>query len=736
MQLKNKIVKLYNLTKEHFLMPFCLSIFITSVVILFFRLKLFPINNVIILYTGLTFGFIGFLLWVNKLSDKNLIKTLTKEIIMPFLLTTLIIGSTSELLHFNLNQFDLVSIITAALACSLLIFKLQNKNNKLFTELKIFRFKKMIYTIGIILIIILSFVLRINKLNDSFGMNLNSEKYVSYVPTAQNIYSTKNPFIFKNQAYTELDSNFNKYESKKYYELPIFYWYLSIFFPLTHYFSLEVTIHFSMLVLGGILLISIGNFLKKITNEWFALLGTLLFSLTPIYTLLAWITTMDTLSLIFFFISINLFLKEKREWAFIICTLSILNKLSFGIISCAFFLPLLIWNKEYRAITQLIGSIIFSFIAFQVFISPIAAAPYSFLRNIILLTLFILSYLIIFNLQKKLHNLKFKLNIRKFFIYFIPILVVILSFLFLWRNNFLNIISNFITNGSLIFNFPLYKLLWDRILKVNSPNLNYLLLIPLGCYLIFFKRMRVLTCFFISCLSYLVVASISIRYAWYYNHIFVLLIIMLIIFYLYKIKSYIKGSAMQIMFICLVAAIILTSIFSFPASHTFLFRNHPALKDINKLATFINQNTNNNNKILITQTEYGTTYMYAPRPYIFITGIRNSPENMYLDRIRNEIKSKGFFPTMDENGIKYLVTSIYDNDFESLTYLFTPNIDTNNATREHTILVSLNQENNYSTEVHLAYLKYNPKQYFKLVKKIGTTLIYELVNPTPPEFKS
>jgi hypothetical protein len=372
-----------------------------------------------------------------------------------------------------------------------------------------------------------------------------------------------------------------------------------------------------------------------------------------------------------------------------------------------------------------------TFLAFKFFIAPLPIIKESILLCIVYIFFFAAIIIGSIYSAKSFERIKWRMISAKYWLLTSSLALVSSFFcIFLWKNNILNLLSNFISGTRLLLNIPFYSLLLSRVEFVNIPQISALTCIasiPIGMYILREKR---ITCLAVSAFVYLVMAGISIRYAYYYNHIFILLNISLIILFFFYLGKITDSLLTRTILFFSIVLICVSAFISFDKNNQTVFNRHPTLKNIEEITSYVNSNTKINDKLLVMETEYLTLYMYVPRTYIFISGVSNSQDYNYLDAVRSEIAEKGFYNTMKENNVRYLLTSNENEDFISLTYLFTPELKINNGTREHKILAGLGQIPLYDDVMKNFYNKYQPEQYFKLVGEIGPTYVYELTDPT------
>lgn len=114
MILKEKIKDILIVINEYFLIRFCISLFIISIIILAFGLRVSPLDNSIILYSGLIFGFLAFFLWFKNLDeDGNKTKKVAEYFSLFFLIGLILISVFNLKILFKLTlTHDLSSILT------------------------------------------------------------------------------------------------------------------------------------------------------------------------------------------------------------------------------------------------------------------------------------------------------------------------------------------------------------------------------------------------------------------------------------------------------------------------------------------------------------------------------------------------------------------------------------------------------------------------------------------------
>lgn len=131
--LKIRIVSIWKLLNDYFIIPFGISSFIVFILLFIFDLKIYSIGNYTLLYIGLVFGFIAFFLWfikIEKGSKKRILITslsmyifIYSSIVFSILNISLIINNVA------FNRILLLSITTILLLCSSIITYYTHSNS-------------------------------------------------------------------------------------------------------------------------------------------------------------------------------------------------------------------------------------------------------------------------------------------------------------------------------------------------------------------------------------------------------------------------------------------------------------------------------------------------------------------------------------------------------------------------------------------------------------------------------
>lgn len=568
-------------------------------------------------------------------------------------------------------------------------------------------------------------IFRANFFDNPFNSNFNPDKYTTYVPIAEEMIKHNNPFIFRNPAYTAFNENSSEQNFYTYWRLPILEWSIYITSPLLKFFSMELVVRLVLSFLGIILLSAIYNIINLIFDQTTAILSICIFSFTPIFHLITWITVLDLPALIFLFYSIYLYLKNNKFLSYIFLGIAISIKTNFIFIGIPLYFILLI-NKKfkiYNLLNLLIGALL-PIISLNLIIKKIPSHPEKIILNILLIFLFISILFIYVKINSRYKN-NIKLLIYKLptsLLYILMFLIFVTPILFYYQD-FFRIINDFLTDSTIAFNIDFYDILIQRIRMMSSELLTFTFIIGLIMISSLNKNnAKILWALLFSSIFFFFTASKSIRFAIYYNHIFVLTQLFFSGFLFYFLINNQKSNYK-------LKIIIISTLLFFSISNNLnniknIYKENFFLNQINEIADYINNNTDKNSKILIFSTKYNTLYLYTHKPYIFAGNI--SQDANEIKDIKEEIKKFGFVNTFKKYDIKYLIGNEDDLDFNKLLYLFSDEADFL-FDRSNVILTKLDLQN-IDNKQKIIYDKYRPDQYFKLVEIIGATKIYEITD--------
>lgn len=131
---KDWFLKLTDIIKKHFLMPFCLSVFSFFLLIYILGFKTYFIDSVFILCVGIIFAFIAFALWFGKLDKKSKFRELTLEFLNRLFLISLLLVVIFNFIELNLSKNTNLILISISLFSGAAIFYANKETNQKIVE--------------------------------------------------------------------------------------------------------------------------------------------------------------------------------------------------------------------------------------------------------------------------------------------------------------------------------------------------------------------------------------------------------------------------------------------------------------------------------------------------------------------------------------------------------------------------------------------------------------------------
>ena len=118
----------------------------------------------------------------------------------------------------------------------------------------------------------------------------------------------------------------------------------------------------------------------------------------------------------------------------------------------------------------------------------------------------------------------------------------------------------------------------------------------------------------------------------------------------------------------------------------------------------------------------GLGSVVVARPYMFMC---SDPGQGF---IKNDIKELGFYEAMNKYNINLMVDKRYQDNFISLTSLFSEDIDQDAYNRTKIIQSKLfKNKNNYDEDTRNLYNELNIKRYFKNIGSVQDVAIYKII---------
>jgi len=579
-------------------------------------------------------------------------------------------------------------------------------------------------------IIVIFVAIRLPYFNDSFFIRLHPDKNVSYVPAAQEMYNAKNPFVFRNPAYTGVFGTMEEQQYKSFWRMPILEWTLAPFFALENYFSIEEIVRIYLTLAGIFILLNVYILIKKIFSPLVALSVTFLFSLTPLFNLITWITTLDLPALVFLLVALNLYFHQRKELAFIMLGFALTSKLSFIVIGLPIFCFLILFTEKERIIYWIKLSLL-AFLPlglFNVFLQQTPSQPDRITKNLLLFFLYLMSLGVAFvitkgpftQLLKKIQKIKYLWYVS---LGVIGITLVILLAMVL-EKYFLSLSDQFLTDSRLVLISDFYTVLLSRISFMSIPTVTLLFIVALVlCWMLPRNKLKILFSFFLTSLVFLILASKSIRFAWYYNHFFILTIFLFVAGLFYQIEK--RFSSHRYLKILLIVGLVIISSLHLNPNPSYVLESRLSKENIQRFIKIVDEKTDVNGKILNFASIYRIFYFYANRPIVSLGSIKNPGQ---LQQIRNDIKELGFYEAMQTYDIHLMIDTSGQDNLISLAYLFTE--DTNQIATERTDLILAKLYDDveyYDNSVQEIYKEIDLRQYFKEIGKFEDVVIYEII---------
>ncbi len=619
---------------------------------------------------------------------------------------------------FFLKLEFIFCLIAAALLWRLNLTQKQTNKFNIFWPKKIYYF--------FFLLIVLNFIFyRLPFFTQPFNSQFNPDKYVTYVPIAQNMAKANNPFLFKNQAYASVLSLGNEQNFSCFWRLPLFDWGLALFFKAAGVLPIEALVRIYLTILGIIFLFLFFLFFQKLFTTPIAVLSAFFLSLTPLFHLLTWLTTLDLPALIFLFLALNFFIRGRRNLAYVLLGFSIITKLSFLIIGLSLFFVLAL--KEKRPFLALADFLLFAslpIIGWRLFIYYLPQFPQSIILKYLFVCLFFAFIFFAYRLFNKVNFSKLNLSPKAEVWLFLGLAGWLAAlFWFAYQDDILKLPALFLTDKKLLFDFQFYQILLKRFKQINLDFLYYSAPAAVLFWPFLPRRQRLyLRAFFFSSLLFFVLSSKSIRFAIYYNHIFVLTNILLLAGWLYlfvysvKIKKSFKA-ALIVLLLIIVFQTAFGKIFV-------VYKPNFYLAPIAKISRFIKSKTAPTDKILAFSSKYKTAFLYSGRPVILVSDIIS--DQQVLTQLRKEINDYGFKQAMASHQIKFLLANKDDKDFSQLTYLFSPDLKPEMPLRTEKILEKLKPFQPAKNKRLEHFWLYRPDKYFSLAAEFAPTRIYAI----------
>lgn len=597
--------------------------------------------------------------------------------------------------------------------------------------------KSTLYTIGLLFIIASFFIAKIPYWDISFTVN-HPLKYNTYVDPAFSMFRENDPFFIQRK-YMHNPITDSRGMGIQYGSLPLLEWTLFAGYKIFNgILSIEAITRMVMITIGCIALISFYHFTKKIFDERFALLATLLLSINSIFNLSSFVTVYDILTFSITFFSFSLIVdsfknsnNNKLFTAGLLLGIGMSIKINILLWSLPFIFIYLFYScrKDIRVFIQkiilyLLGTIIpYIIVKTSLNFFPTKEPKYFIIFFIAILILAcIIKYTdkISTSIGETSSECIDYIKNHKKILWLIP-LIIIIGIKFIYSTS---VSEEFLTDWKLLFNTDLYfRFLTDQIIPYIGKFPFYILAFSIPLFIFYCKGKREnLTIFALifGSLFYILIASKALFFHSYY---WLFIIASFIIFITWGIlfmgDNFFRGIASTSYII------ILTTGLFFNLSATVKSKLNREYTEVYDVIEYINSE----------DFEEGTSFIdQASISYLTIkTNLyRVYDSEVFADHeFRDSVKKIGFLETMRKYKILYLITlnsvepdlTIFANSFSN------DDLETTSYRRTDQILSILYPSVKYYSDLDIRgkiIQDNNLYDQFKLIKEFGAYKIYKL----------
>lgn len=532
----------------------------------------------------------------------------------------------------------------------------------------------LIYLIGLILILTLFTVVKAPYFSVSFTGD-HTMKYNTHVEPAMYMHEQNDPFWYQVKYRVDPVNNPQGIRSA-FSSPPLLEWGLFTTFKLMPAKSLEYNTRLFMHLIGLCILLASYILFAWLFTKNEALLITFLIAINPIINFISFVTVEDSLLILFTLLSLICLVKhiKKSNLAYLFFAglfFGIGNASKFSIFLWLFPIITLMLafysRKTYIFLRDITLVFIISIVPILVVRTSVSSLPADPVNSLIRLSLWIaalyLSYKMIIKFESLLSELFQKIVTRKHYLITALALSFIAALLFLNYINLHRLANEFLTDSSLIFNWPMYQYIINEQLKgYTTANVYYLGIT--GFFYVFLiagrKYKIVLLAFLSGTVIYLLAASKVIFFHNYYTGI------MMIPFSLSIALAFtMLRISLQNKFITIYMLLTLL-VFIYPASLYYntarLSSERPKMDQFYQVADYLMNNTKDD-------------HIYIDDSYLLTLTImtgRGRVEEYHLanDTIRQSVKEIGFASTMEKFGVVYLLTTRETPRYERYVNLF------------------------------------------------------------------
>ena len=764
---------------------------ITVILLLLDQLSILNVNSIVNLnwlsFIGISSGTFSFILWQEKLNGKrkNRYKNIIKFLFLFFLLLITINSLDFKFLGYFIdlytpNQILFLYLITIALGIitfwqnrkvmdkigrEKIVEEKKEKKKKInFTKvhpkmnsipilkhlLKWMYKEGWLYVLGLILLFLLFTAIKLPYFDLSFT-GQNSMKYAAYVEPAKYMYELNNPLHSQKKYMSDpvqnLDGRYLKHNEGIYAyfdSLPLMEWGLLFTYKLFPKNSLEFNTRLFTNFLGIILLFFIYIYFKYILNKKLSLIITALMTINPILNLISYLTVYDTIIYIFFFISLILFERyymynniKKLFLSGLMGGVGIAIKPSLAFIIVPLFFTLIIFRegfmtkKFYRISLVHFPPLIIPYILVNLSLISLPSDPIlSIIKFIVLTAILILTYIFIIKTNRIILKpaINFISQNKILSIVLLISAILVLGNISLYFKKEVFLVSRFLTDSSLIFNFGLYKyMLFEQFRFDMTENIFLLGFLGIIVLLIAFKfsnyKINTVLGFIIGAAFYWIIASKSIFFHRYYTLGIILPFIIFSGIILYLTSNLFKNKIASVFILLVLLSLLIPS--SFNSTNNLLNKEIPGVEEAGEYV-----------KKVINPNE-----LFIVKDQSFILSLYGNRASFNMDRLdtevfKNEVKKSSFYHAAKKYNVTYYITSGGEPDYLSLVNLFSNDFNLRTTYRRSDLIKEkLNQGTYFSDlEKRKEFLnKHDLTKYFNYENRIGSFLFYKIINPDENE---
>ena len=533
------------------------------------------------------------------------------------------------------------------------------------------------YSLGVKPIVALLLILMVFTIIKApyFGVSFtgdHSMKYNTYVEPALYMMQ-KNDITWYQSKYNSDPVDNPGGVQRKFWNIPLYEWGLFATFKLLPFGSIETKTRIYTHFIGLMILIFGFLFLRHWVPARLALLAVLLMALNPMISFSTFVTVLDSMAILFTFLSLfllNGYFESGRFSKFFLAGIvfGIGNSIKYSMFLWAAPISLLLiyYRRENNVafVRNCATYMLLGLLCIATNLTSIALLPGTPIRAIISLGIWILLYIAIYialsrNLGKIDNMLEILLR-RKVLLALSLLTSLTFGIFALIKSPLVGSMGNFLTDASILFNHRMYLyMLRIQFKSYMTPAIFWLGIA--GLTMIFSTRggdlKRVASAFLIGSIIYWITASKAMFFHDYYTIIIMISFSLYAAVTLYYIQTNISHNRAKIIVLMLFAVLVI------PRSYEGTVSRLGRSQDISGVSQFILNNTREN-EIILNESALTPITIYTGRSLVY-------PELITNKVFREDIRKIGFSNTMRKYKIKYLITQNEVPSYMDLALLYT-----------------------------------------------------------------